>query len=226
MSYEQQRNATLEATGIGMIEVPPDLAVVRLAVVTEAATAAEASSQNAARMRQVLDAIEALPNERISTVGLSLQPIYTFDPASGASSITGYRAESSIKVEAEVEEAGRLFDAGIAAGANTSSGISFRLRDDQPHREEALDRAFQRALSDARAIASSADVTLLAPQALTIEPEGPGPRMFDMARLADSGTPIEPGLITVSATVRVRFGLQAMGLVPGEARPEDEDEDQ
>jgi uncharacterized protein YggE len=223
MSYEQLRIGTLEATGTGTIDVPPDLAIVRLAVVTEAPTAADASAQNAKRMREVLDAIEALPHERISTVGLSLQPIFTFDPATGASSITGYRAENSIKVEADVEEAGRLFDAGIAAGANVSSGISFRLRDDRPHREEALDRAFQQAYSDARATASSADVTLLAPQALVIEPEAQGPRMFDMARLADSGTPVQPGLITVSATVRVRFGVQTMGgLVgdQGEAEPE------
>jgi uncharacterized protein len=210
MSYEQLRSGTLEASGTGTVEVPPDLVIVRLAVITEARTAVEASRQNAAQMRQVLDAIEALPHDRISTVGLSLQPTYTFDPASGVSSITGYRAENSIKVEADVEEAGRLFDAGIAAGANTSSGISFRLRDDRPHREEALDLAFQRAHADARAVASSADVSLMAPQTLVVESEGQGPRMFEMARLADAGTPVQPGMISVSATVRVWFGVQAL----------------
>lgn len=199
---------SLEASGIGSLEVEPDLAVVRLAVITEAATAAEAANQNAASMRDVLDAVEALPHLRVSTVGLSLQPIYVFDPTSGTSSITGYRAENSIKVEAPVDEAGRIFDAGIGAGANTSSGITFKLQDERPFREEALYLAYQQAHADAEAVATAADLLLLGPEAITVEPEGPIFRPFEMARLADS-TPVLPGLLTVSATVRVRFGFQA-----------------
>ncbi len=210
MKYEQQQDqATLEATGIGVLEVAPDLAEVRLTVITEAPTAAEAASENAKRLREVLDAVEALPHRRVSTLGLSLQPIYRYDSATGTSSITGYRAENSIKVETAVDDAGRTFDAGIAAGANTSSGIGFRLQDDQPYREEAIDLAFRQAHADASAVASAADVTLLAPVELTVEPHEPGPRpLFELARAADAPTPVLPGLFTVRATVRVRFGVQ------------------
>ena len=209
MKYEQQKaHGSLEATGVGSVEVAPDLAEVRLSVITEAATATLATSSNAERLREVLDAVEALPHRRISTLGLSLQPIYRFDSATDTSSITGYRAENSIKVEAAVDDAGQIFDAGIAAGANTSSGIDFRLLDDQPYREEAIDLAFRQAHADASAVASAAAVKLLGPEELTVEPQAFRPRpLFDLA-LREASTPVLPGLLTVSATVRVRFGVQ------------------
>lgn len=209
MKDDDRSNRFLDVTGYGVVEVPPDLAEVRLAVITEAATAAEATRRNAEQLRQVLDAIDALPHERVSTVGLSLHPIFTYDPAAGTSSITGYRAENSIMVEAAVEDAGSLFDAGIAAGANTSSGIGFRLRDERPRREEALARAYQQAHADATAVADVAGVRLLEPEELTVEPEGRGFRpMFELARAADPSTPVLPGLLSVSASVRVRFGME------------------
>lgn len=210
MKYEQQQgHGSLEATGVGSIEVAPDVAEVRLSVITEAPTATLAARSNAERLREVLDAVEALPHQRVSTVGLALQPIHRFDPASGASSITGYRAENTIKVEAAIDEAGRIFDAGIAAGANTSSGIGFRLQDDRPYREEAIYLAYQQAHADASAVASAADVLLLGPEELAVEPESAGPRpRFELARSADVPTPVLPGLLTVTATVRVRFALQ------------------
>lgn len=210
MKYEQEpHHGSLETTGVGSIEVAPDVAEVRLSVITEAPTATAAATANAERLREVLDAVEALPHQRVSTVGLSLQPIYRFDPATGESSITGYRAENTIKVETAVEDAGRTFDAGIAAGANTSSGIGFRLQDDRPYREEAIDLAYRQAYADASAVASAADVLLLGPEELSVEPESPGSRpLFELARSADSPTPVLPGLLHVTATVRVRFGLQ------------------
>jgi uncharacterized protein YggE len=211
MKYEQrQGQAILEASGTGSVEVAPDLAVVRLSVITEAATAGEAARQNAERMRDVLDAVEALPHRRISTVGLSLQPIYAFDPSTNTPSITGHRAENSIKVEAEVDGAGALYDAGIAAGANTSSGIAFQLQDERPYREEALHLAYGEAYADASALATAADVTLLDPEELVVEPSYGGPRPFELAQLADASTPVLPGMLTVSATVRVRFGFQPL----------------
>jgi uncharacterized protein YggE len=209
MKYDERSKSFLDVTGYGAVEVPPDLAEVRLAVITEAATAAEATSRNAARLRQVLDAVEALPHERVSTVGLSLHPIYTYDPAAGSSSITGYRAENSIAVESAVDDAGSIFDAGIAAGANTSSGIGFRLRDERPRREEALALAYQQAHADATTLADVAGMQLLGPEELTIEPEGRSDRpMLELARFADASTPVLPGLLSVTASVRVRFGME------------------
>ena len=62
------------------------------------------------------------------------------------------------------------------------------------------------------AVASAADVELLAPEELTVEAEGVFPRpSFEMARLADAPTPVLPSAITVSATVRVRFGILSIG---------------
>jgi uncharacterized protein YggE len=211
MKYEQNGNGSLEASGTGTIEVAPDLAVVRLTVLTEAPTAAEAVRQNAERMREVLDAVEGLPHQRVSTVGLSVQPIFTYDPATGRSTITGYRAENSIKVDTAVDQAGRIFDAGISAGANESSGITFKLQDERPFRDEALYLAYRQAYTDASAVANAADVALVGPEQITIEPESSGPRPFELARVAaeDVPTPVLPGMLTVTATVRVRFAFQS-----------------
>src|SRR5690606_23128675 len=76
----QDEDGIRESPGTGLVEVAPDLGVARLAVITEAETAAEAVQQNATRMQQVLAAVQALPHREIETVGLGVRPITTWDP--------------------------------------------------------------------------------------------------------------------------------------------------
>lgn len=186
----------------------PDVATVQLAVITEAKTAAEATQTNAAAMQQVLAAVTALPHQKISTTGLAVMPITTYDPDTRTTSITGYRAVNGALVDTKVDDAGQIFDAGIAAGANESSGISFRLSDERPHREEALRIAVKEAHADASVVATTANTNLMGVTEIEIDPPNmPSFRMLESAR-ADVATPVIPGEITVEARVRMKFRFQ------------------
>lgn len=205
MKHDEPTPRTLEVSGAGAVEVAPDVATIDLAVVTEAKTAAEAVRDNAAVMTKVMDAVKALPHESIETTGLGVQPITVWDAETRRSTITGFRADNGVAVKTEVEQAGAVFDAGVSAGANHSSGIRFGLRDERPHREEALRIAVKEAYADARVVAFTADSVLVGPERIEVDPAAvPAVRTLELAR-ADSATPVAPGALRISGRVRIVF---------------------
>lgn len=195
----------LNVSGEGQIKVMPDVAWVRLGVLTEAKTAAEASAQNAALASQVVARVLAIGIERdaLQTSGLSIAPLYEY-PDGGAPRIVSYRAENSITVACAIELAARVFDDGVAAGANQSSGLSFGLRDPEPHRSRALKAAVAAARADATTVASAMGIILLGAKLVEVDTVGV-PVLFKTARLERAETPVLGGELTVSARVRVVF---------------------
>ncbi|MCA9652259.1 MAG: SIMPL domain-containing protein [Myxococcales bacterium] len=205
MKLEEPTPRTLEVTGAGAVEVAPDVATVTLAVITEAKTAAEAVERNAATMTAVTKAVEALPHGSIRTTGLGVAPITVWDADTRSSTITGFRADNGIAVETKVDGAGAIFDAGVTAGANQSSGITFGLRDERPHREEALRIAVKEAHADASVVATTADAVLLGPERIEVDPAAaPAVRTLELAR-SEVATPVMPGALRISARVRMVF---------------------
>ncbi|HVH99199.1 MAG TPA: SIMPL domain-containing protein [Enhygromyxa sp.] len=199
-------DGTIEVTAAGEVEVAPDQAVISLTVITQAKTAAEAAACNAERTRAVIDAVSALPIDGLTTVGVGINPITAYDPESDASEIVGFRATNGVTVVTKPADAGRIYDAGVQAGANQSSGISFRLADERPHREAALRMAIERAHADARVVAEAAGINLLGPQTIHIDP-GVEPLVYRAAALgADTpASPMLPDDVPIAASVRVVY---------------------
>jgi uncharacterized protein len=193
-------------TGTGKVQVAPDEAVVHLTIVTDGRTAAEAVAQNARQTQAVINAVSALPNHGVTTSGLSVFPITSFDPNTGVSTIVGFRATNSVNVTTKPEYVGQIYDAGLAAGANQSSGITFRLRDEVPVREEALRLAVDAAFREANVVAAAAGLEVGDIESLQVEP-GDGiiffrSETFD-ARAA--ATPVIPEPLQITARVNVQF---------------------
>lgn len=207
----QQIKGTLEVSGTGRVEVSPDEAVVGLSVVTEAKTAAEAVADNAKATQAVVQAVSALPNHGVTTFGLSVSPLTRYDQATGTTTIVGFRATNGVSVRTKIDYAGRVFDEGIRAGANQSSGIDFRLQNEAPHRERALELAVDEAHAQARAVAKAAGVELVGPRSISVDPSG-GPRPLLRATALDASappTPVQPGDVTVAASVRIVFRIRS-----------------
>jgi uncharacterized protein len=210
MSLFGRADRTLEVSGSARIDVAPDEAVVDLTVMTEASSAAAAVAANAERTQSVIDAVAELPHRRIITTGLGVMPIYKYEQDTGVVSIIGYRASNTVRVTAAVADAGSLFDAGVEAGASQSSGISFRLRDEAPHREAALKLAMANAAAEAKIVADAAGVKLDGPQQIVVEPSF-GPLLYraEGLRAADAvPTPVLPEDIAVRANLRVVFRIR------------------
>lgn len=207
----------LTVSATASVERAPDRAVLMLAVESEAATAREASQQNATNMTRVVDAIRqaGVPADRIRTISLQLNPVYS-RPAPGEQGprITGYRASNMVQITVDsIVRLGAVMDASVAAGANRVTGLHFELRDPASARTEAIEKAVAMARQEAEVAARAAGQRLGAPIEIQIGSSMPPPRpMFAAARmdveLAQAATPVEQGTLEVSATVTMVYRIE------------------
>ena len=203
---------SVRATGEGSVTVKPDQAIVSIGVITQAATADAAASQNATQVTILLDRLkkELGSNGELRTSGYSLSPNYHYPtpPASGSPTISGYTASNTVQATTrDLPSVGRLIDAATRAGANHVQGIQFMLRDEQPARAQALKQAAQAARANAEAIAAALGVRVVGLRsAETALAEPIRPRvMFEAA--ARASTPVEPGTVDIRATVTVTLDV-------------------
>ncbi len=207
---------TITVTGTGDVAAAPDRAQVSLGAVVETRQATDAQGQLAQVIQRVLKEVKALgiPEEKIRTTGVSLTPVYSqpkpkSDPEPEGPRIVGYRATNSVRVQMDdLGRVGAVIDAGIAAGANQLSNLSFELRDDLAHRQQALKLAAREARVKAEAIAAALGLQL--GEVLEVREDGaqasyPIERRF--VAPAAAGTSIQPGQVQLAAAVTVRFRL-------------------
>lgn len=214
----QHTEGTLTLTGEGQVQAKPDIATINLGVVTEAKTAQAAVSQNAELMNRVLDRIKALgiPAEDVQTAGFNISPVVDFQENSPTfGKVVRYRVEDTLRVKAPVAQTGKILDEGIAAGANVAGQLSFGLREEKAYRHRALQAAVKSAYTDAEFLAHTMGAHLRGATSVELL-FGGNPiieRRFLTAERAV--TPIEPGTLTISASVRMVFKYKASGRSKG-----------
>jgi uncharacterized protein YggE len=212
---------TIRVSGVGEVQVRPDLATVQFAVETTGTTAREASEANADAMDAVIRALRGagVAEEDIRTSGYSLYPEYamqTREDPNAPPSIRGYRASNQVSVRTrDLESVGRLIDAGLAAGANRMNGVSFEVRDSKAAEAEALTLAVQSARASAETIAAALGVRLgeVLDASTSSQPPQPLYRQMEIAfdaraSMAAAPTPIQPGEQSVYANASVVFAIE------------------
>lgn len=203
---------TVRVSASGSVSVEPDLAVVHLAAEATAESADAARAQVATDVDAVRAAMAdlGLPDDAVTTASFHIQPEY--DYSRETRELVGYRAVHALSVEADVDQVGQVIDAAVEAGAVGVSGVQFTLTDEarQSAREQALAAAMANAAADAVAVADAGDLTLDGVR--SVATGGPVFVPFDgrtaVAEDAASGTTIESGPVTVSASVTVSYSIQ------------------
>ena len=205
---------TIEVDGTGETRTSPDTADLDLAIDTQAKTAEEAAARNAALATKVIEALKTKLGDKgkITTGGYSLDPQYDQRP-NAKPTIIGYNAQNTVTVNTgALDLVGALIDSAIAAGANRVNSLSFSDKDDTKARTEAIAIATRDARAQAEALASALNVKLgKVLKATTVSQERPIPiRMARgaMAMSANVATPVEPGEVTVPATVSLTFEIE------------------
>lgn len=208
----------LEVSATGRVTRAPDQAVIRAGVVTQAATAAAATQENAARMAQVIASLKSagIQPRDLSTSNVSLQPQYRYAD-NQPPVVTGYQASNSVSVRfRDIARSGAVLDALVKAGANQIDGPSLSLS--QP--DAALDAARADAVARARARATlyAQAAGLRVERIVSISEAGendggqPQPpvmfRVRAMAAESNAATQVLPGQTDVTATINVRFVLK------------------
>ncbi len=205
----------LHVTGNGVVEVQPDRARLSFAVETEAEDARGAAARNAELMEAVLAGLRGAAGDGLTleTSGYNVLPVYEQRRPDGPRTpqIVGYRVVNQVSaVTDDLEGVGELVDAGLGAGSNRISGLSFFVSDSRDAQDEAYGLAVADALRQARAMAAALGVELGPVEEIrgNSSPGQPRP-MGDviMAAEAVSRTPVEAGTTSVTASVAIRFRL-------------------
>ena len=164
--------AGITVVGTGSITTTPDTAAWSFGVQTSADTASAALSANSEAMEHVVAALRdaGISRDDLQTEQVSVWPRTSDDGVS----IVGYDASNTVRATIrDLDRAGGIVDAAVAAGANQVYGPSLTVSDAEAHYRAAVDAAFDDARARAEAIAEKAGVTLGAPVAIV---EGAGAR--------------------------------------------------
>ncbi len=206
---EAQTPRLVRAAGEAVIKVKPDLAIVNVGVVTQAATARDANVQNAAQVEAVLAQLRQVlgSNADIKTTSYSLTPNYRYSQTAPPTLI-GYTATNNVEVNiADLSVVGSVIDAASQAGANNIGSLQFTLKDPEPVRLQALGLAAKQGKAHAEAIAAGLGArvgsVINAAEGVTVTPIVRG----ETPTAAAPTTPIESGLVQVRATVTVEAEL-------------------
>ena len=209
---EQEPAPSITVVGSGTAAAPPDTAEVTAGVVTQAATAAQALTQNSAAMDQVLKALTALgiAERDVRTSGVSVMP-QRAQPQPGrqqAPAIVGYEVTNQVHVKVRnIAVLGQLLDTLVGQGANALGGIAFSVADPAPLLMEARTRAIADARRKAEVYTAAAGVKL--GRIIFIRDATPGiPRPMAARMMASSGVPVAPGEQELEASVSVTYGLE------------------
>lgn len=208
----------LSASAVGEVKGTPDRATILFSVETRAATAAEASAENATRQTAVLAALRAagLGEDDVGTVSYTITPNMEYDELRRASRVVGYIARNTVRADVrDIPRVGRVIDAAIRAGANEVSSLQFWTSRRDELRLEAIRGAMGRACLEASAMAAAAGGTL-GPLVQGTVSDGPGypppppmPMRMEAAQAMD--TPITPRDVTVNVQVFTRWRFVPAG---------------
>ena len=207
---------TITATGTGSVIGTPDRAQISLAVEIENPNVKAAQAENAARMTAVMNALTAagIPEDALKTTGYNIYPVYDDYKIGVTQKIRTYRVTNTLTVTLhDVNRTGEVIDIGVANGINQANSIQFLLSDEQSQvlRTAALKEATERASADAKTVAAALGVSITSVKSAEIG-GGYTPVLFQNYAMEDSvgggaPTPIQPGDITVTATVTVTYWI-------------------
>ena len=208
------RATTLSLSAFGEVKAAPDMASISLGVQTQAPTAAQAMSENAQRMSQVVAALKhaGIEARDIQTSGLNLEAQYAYEP-NKPPRLTGYQASNQVTViVSDLARLGSTLDAVVAVGANQVNGVSFGLKNPGAAEDAARLKAVQALSAKAQLYAGATGYRL---DRLVNLSEGGGytpPRPLPMfaARtmaLEASPTSVEPGQLDIRIDVTAVYEL-------------------
>ena len=177
---------TISVSGTGRVVISPDVADLRLGVSVTKPTVKAARAAAADSMTKVIAALKKLgiADADLQTSGLSLQPVYDYQNNANPPKLTGYTLSNGVSVTIrDLDKIGDAIDDGLAAGATTLDGVTFRVDDPAKAQEQARKQAMSQAKAIADTLSSSAGVSIAGVASIS-ESTGqmPYPIYYDGAR--------------------------------------------
>ncbi|AMX00707.1 SIMPL domain-containing protein [Rummeliibacillus stabekisii] len=197
----------ITVTGFGEVAAAPNYVKLQVEVITKAQEARKAQKENAVLMNQVIQSLLSLgiQQEDMQTASYRISPNYDF--IDGNQLFRGFEVSNALAVNVrEMEKVALVIDTAVKNGANSVSGIVFKLDDAEKYNHQALQLALLNARRKAKAIAATMNVHISSEPIEIEEIQAFEQPLYSRATLAnETNTPIEAGLISVSAALKVTF---------------------
>lgn len=212
IAVEDSTISKITVTGDGEESSAPDMVTIVLGVETKNVSAAAAAEENADMMNTTLYALRSagVPDEDMKTSDYSITPPYSDDFCDCPKDVAEpqeFTVTNHIMIETNLTgtDVGAILDAAVSAGANDVVGVTFGLREPEPLREKALQKAVADAMKDAEMVAQAAGVTL--GRILTITEGYTYTPTSDAIAYSKSATPIVPADVKVAASVTLEYEI-------------------
>jgi uncharacterized protein YggE len=203
----------LTIQAFGEVRTAPDMATITIGVLTQGATANDASTANAARMSSMMAALRraGIADRDVQTSGLNLNPQYAYEQ-NQPPRLTGYQANNQVTVRVmDLARLGATLDAAVGAGANEIQGVSFGLRNPVAAEDEARRRAVAalqaKASVYAQALGKPIDRMVSISEGGGYQPVPPRPMAMQARADKAFATPVSPGEMSVRIDVDATYQL-------------------
>jgi len=202
-NLENNRN-TIIVTGRGRVTAVPDLAIIRLGVLTSGEILSDVQEENARISQTILNSLRNMGVQDIRTFQYIIDKNYEFENNTRID--RGYSVRNIYEIQTGmIDNVGSIIDLAVSLGANLVESITFEISDSEQYYLEALRQALINGTQKAAAIAEVFNTGLDPVPARIIENSTPIPLARTFLREDIVTTPIEPGTSQIEAFVTMEF---------------------
>ncbi|WP_195163031.1 SIMPL domain-containing protein [Mesorhizobium sp. NBSH29] len=203
--------------GEGESSIAPDMALLSLSVMREAATAREALTSNNDAMASVIAAMQTagIAERDLQTAGIQINPRYDYTPkpdGSQEAKLVAYQVTNTLSVRVrDLAKTGEILDKAVSLGINQGGGISFTNEDASSVKSEARKLAVADAVAKARELTEAAGVklgkVLEISETSYAQPPMPMMQKYEMRGGAADSVPVQAGENAYRIQVNVTFEI-------------------
>jgi uncharacterized protein YggE len=207
---------TISVSGMGNVQVNPDMVKITFSAVTEANVTSDAVAMNSEIFNKLVNSLIeiGITRDQIQTTGYNIYPVYQYLKDSGQSIIVGYSVQHDLEVSVEGTNvtqlgvsAGNVIDVSVAAGINQVSGVQFTVSEQnlKQLKSQALQLAIADASDKANVTAKALGVKIVGVQSVSEATPTPYPVLYTAAAKQGQGTTLIPGAVTISTSIDIVY---------------------
>ena len=205
---DRHNQQTVKVTGEATLQATPDQAIITLGVQTENVDPKIAQQENSQTISEIIEVLKELGiNEsNIKTSDYRMDPQYNY--VEGKEVFKNYKVQHMLQIKTkDIQKVGSIVDAAVKQGANSVSNVRFSLANSESYYNQALTIALNNAHEKAMTLTRAIDVPLHPiPVGMEEITTAAPPVVYQTTSFVKaSTTPIMPGELQITATVRVEY---------------------